>query len=113
MRAMTRWRGELGAGDDGGHFVGERLAAQVPRVAGTAPATSYALVAAARARPGLAPPAARSASADVQALDGLPADLGYDLEVLIEMQNREASEFRGRCDDEVRYGRAAVLSPIG
>jgi hypothetical protein len=46
--------------------------------------------------------AAGSASASIQALDGLPADLGYDLEVFIEMENRETSEFRRRRDNEVR-----------
>jgi hypothetical protein len=38
-----------------------------------------------------------------QPLDGLAGDLGYEIKVLIEMQNREPSEFRGRRDDQVRH----------
>jgi hypothetical protein len=45
-----------------------------------------------------------------QALNGLAGDLGYDLEVLVEVQDREPCQFSGGGDDQVRYGRGAVLA---
>jgi hypothetical protein len=38
-----------------------------------------------------------------QALDGLPGDLGYYLEVLIEVQDCEPGEFRGRRNNQVGH----------
>jgi hypothetical protein len=39
----------------------------------------------------------------VQALGGLTGDLSYDVEILIEVQDREPGELGGRGDDQVGY----------
>ena len=50
---------------------------------------------------------------DIQALDGLAGEVGYHIEVLVEMQDRESGEFRGSRDDQVRYRRRPVLASVG
>lgn len=42
-------------------------------------------------------------SLDRQPLHGLACDVSYDFEILIQVQDREPSEFRGRRDDQVRH----------
>lgn len=47
-----------------------------------------------------------------QALDGLPGDVGDDLEVLVEVQHGKPGEFSDGGDDQVGQGRCAVLAPV-
>ena len=62
--------------------------------------------------PAAKPPRVAAHCPGAQPLHGLAGDLGYYLEVFIEVQDRESSQFGGRCEDQVRYGRRAVLAAV-
>jgi hypothetical protein len=49
----------------------------------------------------------------VQPLQGLARNCGYYVEVFIKVQAREARQFGGCRDDQVRDGRSAVLAAVG
>jgi hypothetical protein len=50
--------------------------------------------------------------AHVQALHGLAGDLSDEVEVLINVQNRQPSEFSSRSDDQTGCRRSAMLAPV-
>jgi hypothetical protein len=49
----------------------------------------------------------------VEPLQGLASDCGDYVEVLIQVQDREARQLGGCRDDQVRDGRSAVLATVG
>src|SRR5699024_8109856 len=48
-----------------------------------------------------------------EGLHGLTGDLGDQVEVLVNGQDRQPSLLRGRCDEQIRDGRSAVLATVG
>jgi hypothetical protein len=53
--------------------------------------------------PGIEPGQSRARSPNGQALDGLAGDLGDDLEVLVDVQDGQPGQLRGRGDDQVGH----------
>ena len=49
----------------------------------------------------------------VQALDRLASEVGYDIEVLVEMQHGEPGEFRGSRGEQVRHRNCPMLASVG
>ena len=52
-------------------------------------------------------------SGRAEALYGLTGDRSYDVEILIEVQDREPGQFRRRGDDQVWHRGSTVLAPVG
>lgn len=55
----------------------------------------------------------RNSSVGGEPFDGLPGQFSDEVEVLVEVEDHQTSEFRGGSDQQVRDGRGAMLSPIG